>query len=317
MADINALLGMGISDEEQLNELANQLRGRKQAADFFAATTVPSIRESANREQESVLQSAKEAGVLRRAMQDRKSREEIAAANRDAAMARALINARARAQSSGAKKSWGGLGSTSEREEFRTIAQNLGAINNLSGSWKDEFAPSVQVPGMGSLENFAGRYLPTPEKWGLEEQAKWWSDWEEMHNLIKRHKYFGSAFTKTEQEAWNKAFFDYNTKPGVISAKLETTRRLSQVFAEQMVISAHEQGVSDDLIDAYYGHVVDVPKVIKLWETDRKAYRAKRAADEKAAYEFVRKMDEEEGGLSDLEKAKRERERRRKESNGG
>ena len=78
MADINALMGLGITDEEQLRELADQLRGRQRAADFFSATTVPSIRGAANREQEFVADAAKQAGVLKRALEDRKSREQTA-----------------------------------------------------------------------------------------------------------------------------------------------------------------------------------------------------------------------------------------------
>jgi hypothetical protein len=84
MNEIDALLGMGISEEEQLRMLANSLRGKQEAADFFALSTVPNIQKGAAAKQDAILGSAKEAGGLRRSLQDRKSREEEARQNREA-----------------------------------------------------------------------------------------------------------------------------------------------------------------------------------------------------------------------------------------
>ena len=78
MDEISALFGLDVADDEKQRMLADSLRGRKRAADFFAATTVPQIAQMAQQEQANVLDSAKQAGVLRRALEDRRSRERVA-----------------------------------------------------------------------------------------------------------------------------------------------------------------------------------------------------------------------------------------------
>lgn len=77
MDEIDALFGLDVSDEEKQRMLSDVLRERKRAADFFAIS--PTFQDQARIEQQNVLESAKQAGLLKKALEDRKSREKIAA----------------------------------------------------------------------------------------------------------------------------------------------------------------------------------------------------------------------------------------------
>jgi uncharacterized protein YlxW (UPF0749 family) len=71
---INALMSPA-TEEEQLKALAEGLRGRRQAADFFALSTIAPLQQMAQGQQAEVLDAAKQQGVLRKALADRQSRE--------------------------------------------------------------------------------------------------------------------------------------------------------------------------------------------------------------------------------------------------
>lgn len=75
---INALLGIGINTEDELNALAEGLRGRKASADWLSATTVPTLRNVATQQRDDVMAGAERAGGLRRALLDRESQDERA-----------------------------------------------------------------------------------------------------------------------------------------------------------------------------------------------------------------------------------------------
>lgn len=60
-----------VPDEERLKALARSLRGRKNAADFFAGSTVPGLQKMAQGEQGYVQDVAERQGVLREAMERR------------------------------------------------------------------------------------------------------------------------------------------------------------------------------------------------------------------------------------------------------
>lgn len=91
MNNIDALLGLGISDEEQLKMLADRLRGQQRAADFFALSSVAPISGAAQAEQKRVTNSAAQAGILNKALQDRKLKQEEGRLDRAALLKRAMI----------------------------------------------------------------------------------------------------------------------------------------------------------------------------------------------------------------------------------
>lgn len=76
MSDIDALMGLGISEEEQLKMLADSLRGRQRAADFFALSSVEPISRAAEGEQKRVTTSAAQAGLLNKALREERGRNE-------------------------------------------------------------------------------------------------------------------------------------------------------------------------------------------------------------------------------------------------
>ena len=87
MDPIEALMSPA-TEEDQLKALAQQLRGSKQAADFFALSSIDPISKMAQGRQKEILGTAEQQGVLRKALADRKSREAESQADRDAADAR-------------------------------------------------------------------------------------------------------------------------------------------------------------------------------------------------------------------------------------
>ena len=63
-------------DDEEQQALADSLRGRSRAANFFALSSVEDIAKAAQNEQEAIQMGAKTSGVLKRAMADRQQQKE-------------------------------------------------------------------------------------------------------------------------------------------------------------------------------------------------------------------------------------------------
>ena len=82
MDSISALMSPA-TDEEELQALADSLRGRKRAADFFSLSTIAPLQQMAQGQQREVQDAAKGQGVLRRAMADRNQRAEQAELSRE------------------------------------------------------------------------------------------------------------------------------------------------------------------------------------------------------------------------------------------
>lgn len=79
------MMGLGVTDDQRLQALADSLRGRRQAADVFALSTINPLAQAAQGEQKRVQATAEGIGALRRArMQeaDRTAREREALAAR-------------------------------------------------------------------------------------------------------------------------------------------------------------------------------------------------------------------------------------------
>jgi len=301
MSDIDALLGLGISDEDQLRAMADRLRGRERAADFFALSTVEPIQQAAAGEQKRITDAAGQAGVLKKALADREaltarneanilSREREGAADRKNRLDYANIMAEARKYGMGAdgydpRRPYGALKTKAERADFETLPGELASIDMLSETYKDEFGPLV--PWSGGLETALGKAIPG-NTLGWAEQNNYYGNFEAFHNLMKRHKIFGSAFTRVEQEAWNRAYIDANTQPNVARNRLRMMQHMARRAAEASAIKAYESNVSMDLIENFYGDVIDVETLLDTWENNREAYQQKRSDDLMAAATFLK-----------------------------
>jgi hypothetical protein len=75
MDGIDALMGLVPTEEEELRAMADQLRGKKRAADFFAVSTVPGIGDISRQQQKDIQSQAASAGLWRSRDLDRQSME--------------------------------------------------------------------------------------------------------------------------------------------------------------------------------------------------------------------------------------------------
>ena len=77
MADpFAAMLGLEVDDEQKMQALAQQLRGRQQGADMFALSTVPQIQKGAMAEQGAIMDEAQQVAGARDAMAQRNAAAE-------------------------------------------------------------------------------------------------------------------------------------------------------------------------------------------------------------------------------------------------
>ena len=77
MDSIAAMLGLGLEDDQKAKLLADQLRGRKEAADFFGVTTVPTISAGAQAEGKDIMDAATRGGVLVNARKQREAADQL------------------------------------------------------------------------------------------------------------------------------------------------------------------------------------------------------------------------------------------------
>lgn len=66
--NINTLLGMGLSPQDDMNALASSLRGEQGMGDYWSMSTLPGIAKMGQNMQQRSGQAAKQGGVLRQAM---------------------------------------------------------------------------------------------------------------------------------------------------------------------------------------------------------------------------------------------------------
>ncbi len=83
MDPIEALLNPTADNEEEMAALANSLRGKKRAADFFSLSTIDPISQMAQGSQGEIMDSAKQQGMLRKARAQRLAEDERARLGRE------------------------------------------------------------------------------------------------------------------------------------------------------------------------------------------------------------------------------------------
>ena len=107
MATLEQLYMIGApTDEEKARMLADQLRGKRQAASAFALSTVPEIAQSAQASQQNVLQAAQRGGALREAtlrrqQQQRQHEDRMQSQAQGRALTRSLAQIKASGQPTG------------------------------------------------------------------------------------------------------------------------------------------------------------------------------------------------------------------------
>lgn len=338
MADpIAALLGLEIDDEEKTRALADTLRGRKRAADFFSLSTVDPIARGAQAEAGDVLASAKTAGSLRQTMANREQQqrlqdERLEAARQAATLAdqrseaaKVAAEDRARArliedrEYETGQKRYGELGETpetwvdpktgrtrniqfrdgewidvdsllpantsgmipideydapaqlatsyeqpktrAERDAFEKGDTDALALRTLASGWSEDFLPDI--PKTGGMRNFLANYIPILTDKDSEDSARWWKNYQRQAELVQRHEMFGSALTKSEQQAWEAA----NIDPNIMNAEtirnaLETRAALADKMAQHQAFTAIKKGYDPELIEQNYGSTVDVQRLL-------------------------------------------------------
>lgn len=107
--------------------------------------------------------------------------------------------------------------------EVRKLSDRGGvavSFSELVGSFKPEYG-GQGMESVASAQNILGKYQPLGMGEKYADQSNWWQNYNDQKNLV-RHTLFGSALTKPEQEAFDRA----NIKEGMSSD--EISRRLSQ-----------------------------------------------------------------------------------------
>ena len=255
MSSIDALL-RPVSKEDELRALADSLRKRKRAADFFAMSTIKPLAAMGKASGEQVMDSVKQQGLLREALAQRASNEEQKRLAMEAAAARASEASAHRDRMYGLAKERNEIARTKadehnfakpstqkERAAFESGSLDLVKFNQLADSFQESY--SGVVPLMGGVENIyhraVGRFNPLQTKKSKEEglnQAEWWSDYKEYAELVRRHGLFGSALSKNESAEWRAATITPNDDPELVKRKLETQREFIRRKTEKAAASA-------------------------------------------------------------------------------
>jgi len=111
------------------------------------------------------------------------------------------------------------MGITKELSDLAGNAEQLGSIT-------EQFKPGFGGMG-GALKQAVGAYLP-----GESPAANWWKDYTNQAALVQRHKLFGSALTKTEQDQWNRATISPGMSAATIQHNLDVRKQLAEKLYE-------------------------------------------------------------------------------------
>lgn len=155
-----------------------------------------------------------------------------------------------------------------EREYENKVGEDLRTAIDLADAYDPVFRPNV--PLTGRVENFVGEYLPSTDT--AERQADWWKMWKNKQELVQRHKMFGSALTKSEQEEWRRATIGPDTKPEIIQKYLGKMKNYSQRLAEAEAARMIIEGRDPTMIQQQFGPLLgDISPLIE--EVQSGAYR--------------------------------------------
>lgn len=260
----SALLGP-VSKDDELKALADTLRKRKRAADFYSLSTIKPLQAMGQNAGQETVAAAERQGVLREALARRQAEQEEKrqqrawsegqnALDREAMLEAAGIRAQGRNQDSYTEPK-----TQKEREQFANGGKMAAVFNGLVSTWKDDYAVGEgDLPLSGDLTNWLGRKFEgkVPDEW--TEKANWWQGYKENADLVRRHELFGSALTKTEQAQYEQAMIAPNDGPKTTKNKLAIQQRLANKVAEMEAATAFRKNYDPAQIMMYYGDAIDV-----------------------------------------------------------
>jgi hypothetical protein len=250
MADnINALLGMGLSPQDDMTALANSLRGEQGMGDYYSMSTLAPISQLGKTMQGRSTDAANRGGVLKQSMLKQAADEErrqaaltLAAANRDQDYKRGLERdtklqenrvslAKTKAAMKPKKVDEFETGTGSERQKFEKMAEDAMVQQSIFKGFDPEYANSFtdpisgdQIEGfpfVGELENTLSRVAPILTSEKQQAKAKWWSDYRKYYENIERHGLFGSALTAGETGIWKASNINENMTKEQVQAGLD------------------------------------------------------------------------------------------------
>jgi len=91
-----------------------------------------------------------------------------------------------------------------------------GTVRGLIKSFDQAYAGDV-VPVWGEVKNIYSSYVPGADT----GRGNWWRDYRNLEEITRRHEFFGSAFTPTEQKAWNGTAINPGLPPETVQRYLE------------------------------------------------------------------------------------------------
>jgi hypothetical protein len=137
--------------------------------------------------------------------------------------------------------------------DITKLSEEGGKFANITGfgnSFKDEYAGHT-ILGEGA--NVAGRYLPEAVVGkSAKEGADWWQSYDRYKNLV-RNELFGSALTKGETEAFEKADINPRMDPETIKTNLGKQKAAVEKLLKNKATAMIEAGYKPDAIAAAYG----------------------------------------------------------------
>jgi hypothetical protein len=219
-------------------------------------STVPNLQRAAENEQKFIQGAAERQGVLTEALARRKQDAEEGRLDReqraaDRAEDRALRLSIANLKGSG----YNAPKTQKERAAFDAGDSEAQDFNAVADQWKPEY--TATIPLAGGIENFLARKFEglLPEGSTLPDQAKWWSDYKERYELVRRHGLFGAALTKTEQAQWEAANIHPNDGPDFIAEKLLAQKALINRKAEKAAAQSILKGYDPEQIRLNFGSI--------------------------------------------------------------
>lgn len=141
------------------------------------------------------------------------------------------------------------VGDIGKLTEEGTKAQNT---IGFTDTFKPEYA-GYGSQTVGNLAMTAGRFLPNavlPQ--GTEQAATWWQQYDRQKNMV-RNDLFGSALTKPELEAFEKADINPGMKPEVIQKNLAEQRRIIEASVKRKAATLVQSGYNAEAISSAFG----------------------------------------------------------------
>lgn len=281
--NIEALLGLGVDDEAKTRALADRLRGRDQAAQFFGMSTIEPLAQAAQSEQANVQQAAQRGGVLRSALQKREAqaeRERAAQAataeqseqDRQSREFTALADRESREAIEAAKLA-ASAGKTSKPTAAQQTAKyRADAFNEALSSMETLYAGGAGYDPTG-VEGFKDKIANKSDltRWASSEEGQQWASAASTAREQLLRTATGAAAPEGEKSDYIVTLIP---QPGesddTVRFKFEQLKRFRQILAEL-------GGDTEEEARANYESAVDTVRAMRSGEQDASDMDAKKA----------------------------------------